>query len=116
MVVVEGVGDDWCGHFEDVLVHRGDAACDVGNSEGCDQGAERCRVHRLTGAAAGEQPVGVAVGGGVHVGSLADPGQQQLGDRAGDRGWWFADAQGIWSPSWITSSVVRRTMRLTGWA
>jgi hypothetical protein len=50
-------------------------------------------MHRLACAAAGEQPTRVTVGGGVHVRPLVDPLKQQGGDRAGDRGRWFAQAQ-----------------------
>jgi|GEM_PF-5293890 len=31
-----GVGDDRGWHLKDVLGYRGGAACDVGNSAGCD--------------------------------------------------------------------------------
>ncbi|MGW6727316.1 hypothetical protein ACWF9G_15560 [Nocardia sp. NPDC055029] len=53
MVVAEGVGDDGCGQFEDMLVQRADPACDAGNAEGSDQCPEGFGVHRLTGAALG---------------------------------------------------------------
>lgn len=62
-----------------------DPARPGGNAEGVDQVAEGRGVHRLAGATAGKQSAGVAIGGGVHVGALVDPGQQQLGDRSGDR-------------------------------
>jgi hypothetical protein len=37
-VVAEGVGDDWCGHVEDVLEDRGGAAGDGGDAEVSDLG------------------------------------------------------------------------------
>lgn len=93
VVVSESVGDDRGGHVENVLMDRGDAAWDGGNAERPDQGAKGFRVHRLTRAAAREQPSGFPVGGGVHVGPLVDPAVQQFGDWAGNRGWWFAQTQ-----------------------
>lgn len=39
----------------------------------------------LAGAAAREEPAGIAVGGGAHVGALVGQGQQQFGDGSGDR-------------------------------
>ena len=55
-MVAEGVGDDRGGHLQDVLADRGGPAGDGGDAEVIDQRRERVGVHRLSGAAPGEQP------------------------------------------------------------
>lgn len=52
---------------------------------------ESVGVHRLSGPAPGEQPARVAVCRGVHVVPVGDPAEQEIGDRSGDRGRWFAE-------------------------
>src|SRR6185312_5732522 len=84
-VIVQGVGDDGCGHFHNVLADGGRAGAAGGDAELAEVSGEAFGVHGLSGAAAGEQPPGVGVSGGVHVVSLADPGEQPLRECGGDR-------------------------------
>ncbi|RKN41557.1 hypothetical protein D7223_24290 [Micromonospora endolithica] len=70
VVKAEGLGDDRCRGLEDELVQCGQAAGNGGDAEVADERADRAGSQRLTGAASGEQPAGVAVGGGAHVGAL----------------------------------------------
>ena len=50
-------------------------------------------MHGLSGAAAGKQPAGVVVGGGVHVVAVVNPGEQDVGGRGGQRGWRVPEPQ-----------------------
>lgn len=68
VVIAESIGHDRGGHFENPLPDHADSGRDCGNTERSDQCAEGFRVHWLACAAGGEQPTGIAVGGGVHVG------------------------------------------------
>jgi hypothetical protein len=47
----------------------------------------------LAGPASGEQPARGMVGRGVHVAAVVDPLEQEIGDRAGDRGRRFVEPQ-----------------------
>ncbi|KAB1924954.1 hypothetical protein F8271_30530 [Micromonospora sp. ALFpr18c] len=85
MVEAEGLGDDWCRCLEYELAKCGEAASDGGDAEVPDERGDRVEGEGLAGSASGEQPAGVAVGGGAHIGALVGQGQQQLGDRFRDR-------------------------------
>ena len=50
-------------------------------------------MHGLSGAAAGKQPAGVVVSGGVHVVAVVNPGEQEVGDWSGQRGWRVPEPQ-----------------------
>ena len=83
-VIAQGVGDDGCWHVHDVLADGGRAGTAGGDAELAKVSGEAFGVHGLSRAAAGEQPLGVGVGGGVHVVSLVDPGEQELCEWGGD--------------------------------
>lgn len=84
-MVAEGVGDDRCWHFQNVLADGGGAASAGRNTQLADQAGEAAGVHRLACSAAGKQPPGVGVGGGVHVVPRIDPAQYQPRERGRDR-------------------------------
>jgi hypothetical protein len=93
VVVAEGLGGDRGGHFHDVLADGAGTAGGGGDAEVADQRGEGVGVHGLSGAAAGKQPAGVVVSGGVHVVAVVHPGEQEVGDWSGQRGWRVPEPQ-----------------------
>ena len=93
MVVAEGLGDDRGGHVQDVLADGAGPAGGCGDAEVADERGEGIGVHGLPGAAAGKQPAGVVVGGGAHVVAVVNPGEQDVGDWGGQRGWRVSEPQ-----------------------
>src|SRR5260370_32102276 len=85
VVVAEGLGDDGGGGLEDELAQGGGERGAGGDAELAEQRGHGRGVERLAVAAAGEQPPGGGVGGGVHVlpagGQLEQQGGEWLGDR-----------------------------------
>jgi DNA-binding CsgD family transcriptional regulator/pimeloyl-ACP methyl ester carboxylesterase len=93
VVVAEGLGEDRGGHVQDVLADGAGPAGGGGDAEVADERGEGVGVHGLPGAAAGKQPAGVVVGGGVHVVAVVHPGEQEVGDWSGQRGWRVPEPQ-----------------------
>ena len=50
-------------------------------------------MHGLPGAVAGKQPAGVVVSGAIHVVAVVNPGEQEIGDWSGQRGWRVPEPQ-----------------------
>jgi hypothetical protein len=76
------------------------------------EAGEDVRGHRLSGAAAGEEPSDVGIGRGPGVRSLIEVGQQQPGEGLGNGGWRGAEPDESSLPSWRKSLVVSRAMRV----
>ncbi|AQS66856.1 hypothetical protein B1H29_07890 [Streptomyces pactum] len=84
MVVAEHVRDHGGGHVEELLADGGAAGSYGRDPDLVQQSGQVIRAERLAGPAAGEEPAGRGVGGGVHVVAVCDV-FQQVGDRLRDR-------------------------------
>lgn len=101
----ERLGDDGCGCLPDELVERGEAGCGAGDAEFADARVQGVHVERLAGAAAGKQPAGGGVGGGLRVLPLACCSQQQAGEGLGHWGGWLSEPS-LYCPVIVFGDVV----------
>ncbi|GAA2126964.1 hypothetical protein GCM10009727_16420 [Actinomadura napierensis] len=78
--------------------------------------AQGAGVEGLAGAAAGEQPLGVEVGRGVHVRALGGLFMEQGGDRFGDRAGRFSEPDENFAV--LVEEIVdgQPAIRVSGWA
>ncbi|MFE8018306.1 hypothetical protein ACFU3O_36945 [Streptomyces antibioticus] len=83
-MVAESVRDDGSGHVEELLADCGAEGCCYRDTDLLEECGQAVEAERLAGPAAGEQPGGRLVGGGVHVVAVGGVLPQQGGGGFGD--------------------------------